>query len=138
MPRGPICHALLEISNSRFAASFSPSLQRRKFATMAGVSQPRLVYFGNEFPNDDLNELFRKLLQHSKDRRFRSLSAFLDEATLVLQEEIAKLPHNVRSQVPHFDNIVTLSENGYLRELGLGAAMESALLIVLQLALFIG
>ncbi|EFY95624.1 polyketide synthase [Metarhizium robertsii] len=105
---------------------------------MAGVSQPRLVYFGNEFPNDDLNELFRKLLQHSKDRRFRSLSAFLDEASLVLQEEIAKLPHNVRSQVPHFDNIVTLSENGYLRELGLGAAMESALLIVLQLALFIG
>lgn len=105
---------------------------------MADVSQPRLVYFGNEFPNDDLNELFRKLLQHSKDRRFRSLSAFLDEATLVLQEEIAKLPHNVRSQVPHFDNIVTLSENGYLRELGLGAAMESALLIVLQLALFIG
>ncbi|KAG8412122.1 hypothetical protein J3459_016005 [Metarhizium acridum] len=105
---------------------------------MADVSQPRLVYFGNEFPNDDLNDLFRKLLQHSKDRRFRLLSAFLDEATLVLQEEIARLPHNVRSQVPHFDNIVTLSENGYLRELGLGAAMESALLIVLQLALFIG
>ncbi|KHN97625.1 Beta-ketoacyl synthase [Metarhizium album ARSEF 1941] len=105
---------------------------------MADVSQARLVYFGNEFPSDDLNDLFRKLLQHSKDRRFRSLSAFLDEATLVLQEEVAKLPHNTRSQVPHFDNIVTLAENGYLRELGLGAAMESALLIVLQIGLFIG
>ncbi|KAK2596142.1 hypothetical protein QQS21_006419 [Conoideocrella luteorostrata] len=107
-------------------------------ATGAEDALARLVYFGNEFPNDDLNELFRKLLQHSKDRRFRILGAFLDEAVLVLQEEIARLPHHVKSQVPHFDNIVTISENGYLRELGLGAAMESALLIILQLGLFIG
>ncbi|KAK2878176.1 Type I Iterative PKS [Arthroderma sp. PD_2] len=101
-------------------------------------AQATLLYFGNEFPNDDLNDLFRRLLQHSKDRRFRLLAAFLEEATIVIQDEIAKLPHQVKSQVPHFDNILTLSENGYLRELGLGAAMESALLIALQLGLFIG
>ncbi|KAL4948108.1 ketoacyl-synt-domain-containing protein [Aspergillus filifer] len=100
--------------------------------------EPTLWYFGNEFPNDDVNELFRYLLQHSKDRRFRILSAYLEESTLVLQGEIARLPHHVRSRVPHFDSIVTLSEEGYLRDLGLGAAMESAFLLVLQLGLLIG
>ncbi|KAJ6443403.1 Non-reducing polyketide synthase vrtA [Purpureocillium lavendulum] len=104
----------------------------------ASGSDPTLLYFGNEFPSDDLNELFRRLQQHSKDRRFRLLNALLEESTLVLQDEINKLPHHIRSQVPHFDNIVTLAENGYLRDLGLGAAMESALLLVLQLGLFIG
>jgi asperthecin polyketide synthase len=105
---------------------------------MADGTPARLVYFGNEFPNDDLSDIFRKLHQHSKDRRFRLLSAFLDEVILVLQQEFAKLPHHVRSQVPHFDNIVTLSEMGFLRELGLGAAMESAFLLTLQVGLFIG
>jgi hypothetical protein len=100
--------------------------------------QPMLLYFGNEFPNDDLNDLFRRLLQHSKDRWFRLLNAHLEESTLVLQDEISKLPHYVKGQVPHFDKIVTLSEHGCMRDLGHGAAMESALLIVLQLALFIG
>ncbi|RAK87875.1 ketoacyl-synt-domain-containing protein [Aspergillus costaricaensis CBS 115574] len=102
------------------------------------IPTPKLVYFGNEFPNDDVNELFRRLQQHSKDRRFRLLSAYLEDSILVLQDEIAKLPHSVNSRVPHFDNIVTLSENGYLRELGLGAAMESAFLLILQLGSFIG
>jgi hypothetical protein len=99
---------------------------------------PTLLYFGNEFPNDDMNELFRRLQKHSKDRRFRLLNAFLEESTLVLQDEVAKLPHHIKSRVPHFDNIVTLWEHGYLRELGLGAAMESAFLLILQLGLFIG
>ncbi|KAJ5908598.1 VrtR2 [Penicillium taxi] len=82
---------------------------------MHAKGQPKLLYFGNELPNDDLNDLFRRLLQHSKDRRFRLLNA-----------------------APYFDNILTLSEQGYLRELGLGAAMESAFLLILQLGLFIG
>ncbi|OQE35213.1 hypothetical protein PENCOP_c014G02940 [Penicillium coprophilum] len=99
---------------------------------------PTLLYFGNEFPNDDVNEIFRRLQQHSKDRRFRLLNAYLEDSVLVLQDEVAKLPHSVKSRVPHFDNIATLSELGYLRELGLGAAMESAFLLILQLGLFIG
>ncbi|KAL4801099.1 ketoacyl-synt-domain-containing protein [Aspergillus venezuelensis] len=41
----------------------------------------------------------------------------------------ARLAHHVRSRVPHFDSIVTLSEEGYLRDFGLGAAMESAFLL---------
>jgi asperthecin polyketide synthase len=102
------------------------------------LEESTLWYFGNELPNDDVNELFRHLLQHSKDRRFRILSAYLEESTLVLQNEIARLPHHVRSRVPHFDNIATLFEEGHLRDLGLGAAMESARLLVLQLGLFIG
>jgi asperthecin polyketide synthase len=118
--------------------SASGQVEDKVRETGASSNESTILWFGNEFPSDDLNELFRRLQQHSKDRRFRLLNAYLEESTLVLQDEINKLPHHIRSQVPHFDNIVTLSENGYLRDLGLGAAMESALLIILQLGLFIG
>src|SRR4051794_3587041 len=85
----------------------------------------KLLFFGNEFPNDDLKDLFRRLLNHSKDRRFRQLAAFLEESTLVIKDEISKLPQLVKDQVPHFDTILTLAEHGDFRECTLGAAMES-------------
>ena len=48
-----------------------------------------VVYFGNEFPNDDLKDVFRRFLQRSRDRRFRVLAAFFEEATLVLKNDTA-------------------------------------------------
>ncbi|KAL4874942.1 hypothetical protein BJY04DRAFT_233188 [Aspergillus karnatakaensis] len=98
----------------------------------------KLVFFGNEFPSDDLKLLLRNLLRQSQDRRFRLLSAFVHEATLVLRDEISKLPQYLQNQVPHFESVLTLAEHGDFREGGLGAAMESALLVVLQLGHFIG
>ncbi|KAJ0419477.1 hypothetical protein BJY00DRAFT_313867 [Aspergillus carlsbadensis] len=112
---------------------------RDKAAVMkrADPEGPMALYSGNKFPSDDLSDLFRRLQQQSKDRGFWLLNAHLKVSTLVLQEEFSKLPHHIRNQVPQFDDIATLSENGYLEHLGLGPAIESALLIVLQLGLFI-
>ncbi|KAG2001528.1 hypothetical protein GB937_010070 [Aspergillus fischeri] len=95
------------------------------------------VWFGNEFPNDDLKDLFRRLHQHSKDRRFRLLSVFLDESTAILKEEVANLPQQLQELVPHFDTACTLPEVDF-RQGPLGAAMESALLTILELGMLIG
>ncbi|KAL4764786.1 type I polyketide synthase [Aspergillus foveolatus] len=97
-----------------------------------------LIFFGNEFPNDDLKGLFRCLLRLSKDRRFRQLAAFLEESTLVLKKEVAALPQPLRDLVPHFHTVLPLAELGDFRQGPLGAAMESALLTVLELGMFIG
>lgn len=103
-----------------------------------GEMQAKLVFFGNEFPSDDLKDLFRRLHQLSKDRRFRTLATFQDEATRVLQHEIAKLPQPIKDEVGHFDNLLALAEHGDFRPGALGAAMESALLTALQLCMLIG
>ncbi|KAH1487245.1 hypothetical protein LV164_007856 [Aspergillus fumigatus] len=95
------------------------------------------VWFGNEFPNDDLKDLFRRLHQHSKDRRFRLLSVFLEESTAILKEEVANLPQQLQELVPHFDTACTLPEVDF-RQGPLGAAMESALLTILELGMLIG
>lgn len=97
-----------------------------------------LFFFDNQLPSDGLKVLFRRLLCHSKDRRFRLLAAWLAEATLVLRGEIAKLPQPTRCQVPHFDSVLHLAEHGDWREAGLAAAIESSLLVVLQLGMLIG
>lgn len=97
----------------------------------------KLIFFGNEFPTDDLKSLFRGLFLHSKDRRFRQLATFLEESTQVLQKEVAKLPASLKKMVPHFDTILPLIDVDF-RQGPLGAAMESALLVVLELGMFIG
>jgi asperthecin polyketide synthase len=101
-------------------------------------TRPRLVFFGNEFPTDDLKDLFRRLLRHSRDRRFRVLAAFLEESTVVLKDEVSKLPRPLKDLVPHFANVLTLVEHGDFRQGPLGAAIESALLTVLELGMLIG
>ncbi|RFU27286.1 hypothetical protein B7463_g9051, partial [Scytalidium lignicola] len=97
-----------------------------------------VVFFGNNFPNDDLKDLFRRLSRLSKDVRFRTLAAFLDTATNTLKDEIVKLPPPARDEAPHFDNILGLVEHGDFRGSALSAAMESATLTTLQLAMVIG
>ncbi|KAL9094769.1 MAG: hypothetical protein Q9165_003040 [Trypethelium subeluteriae] len=101
-------------------------------------AETKLVFFGNEFPTDDLKDLFRRLHRHSKDRRFRLLAAFLDESTFVLKDEVSKLSQPLKELVPHFDSILPLAEHGDFRQGALGAAMESALLTVLELGMLIG
>ena len=97
-----------------------------------------VVFFGNNFPNDDLKDLFRRLTRHSKDVRFRTLAAFLETATNTLKDEIVKLPPHARDEAPHFDNFLGLVEHGDFRGGALSAAMESATLTTLQLAMVIG
>ncbi|KAL2866114.1 non-reducing polyketide synthase nscA [Aspergillus lucknowensis] len=101
------------------------------------MGSPRLVFFGNEFPSDGLKELFRRLHQHSRDRRFRLLALLLAESAAVLKEEKSKLPQQLQALIPHFDTVCTLAEVDF-RQGPLGAAMESALLTILELGLFLG
>ncbi|KAI9372093.1 hypothetical protein BJX61DRAFT_553236 [Aspergillus egyptiacus] len=98
----------------------------------------KLVYFGSEFPNDDLKGLFRCLLRHSKDRRFRQLAAFLEESTLVLKKEVRALPQSLKALVPHFHSLLPIVEVEDFRQGPLGAAIESALLTILELGMLIG
>ncbi|KAG8527863.1 Type I Iterative PKS [Bacidia gigantensis] len=97
----------------------------------------KLVYFSNEFPNDDLQDLFRRLQRNSKDRRFRQLSIFLDEATTVVKEEALKLPQAQQDLLPQFSSVLQLVDNGEFRQGPLGGALESALLCVLEIGMFI-
>ena len=98
----------------------------------------RIFFFGSEFPKDELRDLFRRMLVHTKDRRFRLLAAFIKESTRVLKDELELLPRFVRDQVPHFENILHLPEHGNFREGCLGAAMENVFLVVLQVGVFLG
>ncbi|KAF2205779.1 ketoacyl-synt-domain-containing protein [Delitschia confertaspora ATCC 74209] len=47
----------------------------------------KLVYFSNEFPHDDLQDLARRLHLHGKDRNHAILARFIEEATLAVREE---------------------------------------------------
>ncbi|KAI1098430.1 putative polyketide synthase [Jackrogersella minutella] len=97
----------------------------------------KLVFFSNEFPNDDLKDLFRRLHQHTKDKRFRSLSIFIEECTATLKDEASKLPRHLQDLIPRFETILSLADGDY-RKGPLGAAMESVFLCVLQVGTIIG
>lgn len=98
----------------------------------------KLVFFSNELPNDDLLDLFRRLQKHSKDKRFRFLAMFLEECTAVVKEEALKLPQSLQDLLPSFETVLTLADRGGFRQGPLGGALESALLCVLEIGMFIG
>ena len=129
----PTCLITFDKMSDITAHQQSPAVKAETEADSAEV-----VFFGNSFPNDDLKDLFRRLSRHSKDVRFRTLAAFLDTATNTLKAEIVKLPPHARDEAPHFDNFLGLVEHGDFRGGALSAAMESAALTTLQLAMVIG
>jgi monodictyphenone polyketide synthase len=98
----------------------------------------KIGYFGNEFPHDDLKDLFRRLWNHSKDRQHRLLAAFIHEATLAVREEVRLLPSALRALVPPFETIFNLADHPELRSGSLGGAVDGLLLCAVQLAAFIG
>ncbi|KAJ0107608.1 hypothetical protein J7T55_007799 [Diaporthe amygdali] len=117
------------------SSSGSPSTTDESFVEPGKM---KLAYFGNEFPADSLGELTRRLQDYSRDRRHYILAKFIHEATLVVREEVASLPGELRLLVPPFTTVFSLAENTPLREGPLGAAVNGMLLCVLQLAAFIG
>lgn len=98
----------------------------------------KIVYFGNELPHDDLRDLFRRLLNLSKDRQHRLLAAFIHEATVAVKDEVRQLPSAIRSQFPPLETIFDLANYDELRTGPLGGAVEAVLLCAVQLATFIG
>ncbi|KAL8872794.1 MAG: hypothetical protein Q9174_001638 [Haloplaca sp. 1 TL-2023] len=101
-------------------------------------SKMKLVHFSNEFPNDDLKDLYRRLHVHSKDKKHLILAAFLDEATLAIKDEVQKLPRSLKDLIPPFETILNFVEHAHLRQGPLGGSVEGSLLCVLEIATFVG
>ena len=97
-----------------------------------------LIYFSNEFPRDDLVDVFRRLHNHSKDRHHTLLARFMDEATWAVKEEIRKLPTDLKQLFSPFGTILSWAEDTTLREGLICGAVEGVLLIVVQLSAYIG
>ncbi|KAM5459232.1 Type I Iterative PKS [Microsporum canis] len=101
-----------------------------------------ILFFSNDFPNDDLKGLFATLQQRARDSRFRNLATFLSECTVVVKEEIAKLPDNLRNDLPPFQSIPAIA--AYYTSYGpghgcsLAAGLEGVLLVALQIGMLIG
>ncbi|KAI9819844.1 MAG: Type I Iterative PKS [Pycnora praestabilis] len=98
----------------------------------------KFVHFSNEFPHEDLRDLFRRLHAHSKDRRHPFLALFLDEATIALREEVRQLPRTLKALMPPFESILNIADHPELRIGRLGGSIEGLLLCAVELATFIG
>lgn len=98
----------------------------------------KLFYFSNEFPRDDLQNIFRELHRHSKDRRHPVLARFLDEATLAIRDEIRQLPTALRALIPTFENILDFADFSELRTGQLCGSVEGILLCTIELGTLIG
>lgn len=124
----------LRASNADEATTATPSTTD----SLAEPAKMKLGYFSNEFPHDDLKDLFRRLYAHSKDRQHPILARFISEATLAVREEVRVLPATLRALVPTFDNIFTLADHAELRSGPLGGCIDGMLLCAVQLATLIG
>ena len=98
----------------------------------------KLVYFSNEFPRDDLQDLFRELHQHSKGRRHPILARFLEETTLAIRDEVRQLPTALRALIPPFETILNFSDFADLRKGQLCGSIDGILLCTVELGTFIG
>ncbi|OBT74264.1 Type I Iterative Polyketide synthase (PKS) [Pseudogymnoascus sp. 05NY08] len=97
-----------------------------------------VVYFSNDFPKDDLLDVFRRLHNHSKDKHFSVLTKFIHEATWAIKEEVRQLPSELKQLIPPFNTLLAWAENTQLREGLICCAVEGVLLVVAQLATYIG
>lgn len=95
------------------------------------------IYFSNEFPKEDLQDLFRRLHNHSKDTHHPLLARFIHEATLAVKDEVRRLPTELKQLIPPFETLFSWVENTELREGLICGAVDGVLLIVVQLATYI-
>ncbi|KID65403.1 Non-reducing polyketide synthase [Metarhizium brunneum] len=96
------------------------------------------IYFSNEFPKGDLQDLLRLLHSHSKDKHHPVLAQFIDEATRAVKDEVRALPSELKDLIPSFTTILSWAEDGGLREGLICGAVDGVLLVVVQLAAYIG
>ncbi|SLM39055.1 polyketide synthase [Lasallia pustulata] len=97
-----------------------------------------LVYFSNEFPRDDLQNLFRRLHNHSKDKHHPILAQFINETTSAVKDEVRRLPTELKQLIPPFETVLSWAENTELRKGLICGAVDGVLLVVIQLATYIG
>lgn len=103
-----------------------------------GHAKMDLVYFGNEFPNYDLQDTVRRLNNHAKDVRYQMLDQFFCLATVAVKDEISQLQTELKELFSPFKSILSWVDDMQLREGRLCGSIEGALLVVVQLATYIG
>ncbi|KFZ09857.1 hypothetical protein V501_05457 [Pseudogymnoascus sp. VKM F-4519 (FW-2642)] len=103
-----------------------------------GFRKMEIVYFSNDFPKDDLVDVFRRLHNHSKDKHFPILAQFIREATWAIKDEVRQLPTELKQLIPPFNTLLAWAENSQLREGLICGAVDGVLLVVVQLATYIG
>lgn len=106
--------------------------------TDEGSRKMDFVYFSNDFPKDDLHDIFRLLHNHGKDKHFPILAQFIHEATWAIKDEVRQLPTELKQLIPPFNTILAWAENTQLREGLICGAVGGVLLVVVQLATYIG
>nr|QZS37281.1 non-reducing polyketide synthase [Talaromyces sp.] len=97
-----------------------------------------LVYFSNEFPREDLQDLFRRLHNHSKDTHHPLLARFIHEATWAVKDEVRRLPTELKQLFPpyaenHPEELSDLT-NTCLAGLGIGLLASTAVSLSSTLA----
>ena len=102
------------------------------------ITKMRVVFFSNEFPHDDLQNLFRTFHRHSRDRHHPLLAHFIEEATLAVREEIRLLPSALKALIPPFESIIDFSDFADLRRGPLCGSIEGILLCVVEIGTIIG
>lgn len=103
-----------------------------------GKKKVRVLHFGNEFPPDDLHQLFRRLRLRSKHEDCLLLRQFLSRCAVVIRDEVRHLPAQLRSLFPPIGNVLDLISIPNWRRGPLSGAMEGVLLSLLEMGLFIG
>lgn len=98
----------------------------------------KLLYFDNQFPNDDLQDLYRGLTTRSKDRGHPLLARFIHDATSAVRDELRLLSSAQRALFPPFESVFNLADHPQLRKGPLCGSVEGVLLCVLQLSILIG
>jgi hypothetical protein len=97
-----------------------------------------LLYFPSGFPQDDLQELFRRIRCQSKTKPHAILRDFLEHATCILHEEFRRLPGSLRTVLPPLSNALDLAELSIPQRGPLAGAVEGVLSCLLYIASLIG
>lgn len=95
------------------------------------------VFFANDFPADDVGDLFRSLQRHSKDLRCTQLSLLLSLCDRAIRDEVALLPKTWQKHMPTVDDVLALVNDTAFRKGPLGGAMEGVFLCIFQLSAII-
>lgn len=102
------------------------------------MSEFGVIYFGNELPKEDLQDVFRRLHLQSKDAKHPLLSRFLANSTQSIKKEVEQLPCETKQHIPPFETILSWAEHNDLKDGLLCGAVMGVLLTVAQIGMYIG
>lgn len=105
--------------------------------TQSETSKMKVVYFSNEFPHDDLQDVLRRLYNHSKTKQHPILAQFIDDATSAIRDEVRQLPAALKELIPPFETVLNLADHADLRKGQLGGSVDGVLLCVLEIGTLI-